>query len=204
MKGGYNSFGEKESDNISGRESDMKWYCCKIFLALWFMAVATPYGCSRKERNESTEPPSEERIAQTNKVRKELGIREIKDDWIFEERESGAERWKDNGGYRLKSVKYDDEYEEILWEIDYYYSGRSFQNPAVADGTSKESLAFHYNYRKRDFMVFVVSDDEKILSLVEGWYDFISKAEWGNARQRNEETIRVAEKILKMWGLQRL
>jgi hypothetical protein len=196
----------------------MKWYC-KIVPVLCLPVAATLCGCSNKEGYESTEPPSAERIAQTNEVRRKLGLREIKDNWTFEGRKlvkelrlretkddptfTGVERWKDNKGDGCKSIKYDDKYEEIVWEIDYYYSGRSFQKAPNDDGPCKEFLALSYNYRTRHYSVFVASDDEEILSMVDEWKDVPQSAEW-NMEERNAETLRVIEKILRMWGVQRL
>lgn len=196
----------------------MKW-CVRLILLLFVMAVVTLCGCSKKDEYESTSPPSAERIAQTNKVRKELGLREIKDDWTFEGRKSNkewvklrqkhnrqlglreikddddlvfkiTEYWNDNMGHKCKSVVYD-KYEEILAERDFYYSGRSFQMPDK-DTPAKEFLILSYDYRKRDYMALVISDDEKILSLIE------------EGRNTDEENLLIAEKILKIWGLQRL
>ena len=168
----------------------MKW-CRKLVLVLCLMVVVTLCGCSKKEEYESTEPPSAERIAQTNRMRKELGLREIKDDddLVFKI----TERWNDNMGNKCKSVICNKD-EEILSEIDFYYSGRSFQRPDK-DSPVKELLMLNYNYRKKNYTVFAVSGDEKILSLVE---------EWRNTEQRNEENLWYTEKILKIWGLHRL
>ena len=196
--------------------------CCKIVPVLCLIAVVMLCRCSKKKWYESTEPPSAEKIVQTNKIRKELGLREIKDDWTFKERKSNkewvkqrqklnerlglreikddddlvlkiTESWKDNMGRKCKSVIYD-KYGEISTEINFYYSGRSFYSPDN-DSPLKECLVLTYHYHEGNYMVLVISNDEKILSLVE---------EWRNTEQGNEENLRFTEKILKEWGLQRL
>ena len=197
----------------------------KIFLLLCTIVVVMSCGCSKKKKwYESTEPPSAEKISQTNKVRKKLGLREIKDDWIFEGRKTNEdlvklrqkynkkyggreikdeddlafkifERWNDNTGNKCKTVTYN-KHEEITSETDYYFSGRSYQDPDHHDSTIKEMFGLMYLYSERKYLALIASDDKKIVSL-------LSK-EWGDTEQSNEENLRLAEKILKIWGLQRL
>ena len=198
--------------------------CChKIVLLLCTIAFVMFCGCSKKEWYESTEPPSAEKIAQINKACKELGLREIKDDWVFKERRSNEklvklrqkfnkkyggreiedkdelafkiiECWNDNMGNMCKSVTYN-KHGEITLQTDYYFSGRSYQDPDHHDSLIKERFEIMYVYKWRKYLGFIASDDEKILSL---------SKEWDDTEHSDEENLRRAGKILKIWGLQRL
>jgi hypothetical protein len=120
--------------------------------------------------------------------------------------------WKD-GKHACKKVCYDDyvdkhgistsheysyDYDRILWEQDYYYTGRTYPSFDTDAGTSWEKLAILYDYRTRRFTVHVTTDDQKVLALANmlGFH--------GGMGATNQETLEVADKILKKWGKSRL
>jgi len=158
----------------------------------------------------STDPPPPEKIEETNKIRRERGVREIKEDWTFYGRHFGAEIWKDPSGWSCKKVQHDKSYHEIWIEYDDYYSGRTFLT--FPDKVSfREQLSINYLYGPDRFCISVITDNKEIESMVD------SLKEWtkytnpdgdylicGRMDKTNEETLEVAEKILKMWGLERL
>lgn len=162
----------------------------------------------------STDPPPPEKITATNKVRSELGIRQIKENWSFYGRRSGKESWKDENGNGCKDVIYDKNYETILSEADYYYSGRSFPTPDpdtfLDTSLVGEMLQIVYDYRIKRFGIVVSTDNEEIQPMEDKLRDTkpyisdFSVAINGFMGRTNKDTLEVADKILKMWGLERL
>lgn len=160
---------------------------------------------ARMKSDWSTDPPSPEKIAASNKIRKELGIREIKHSWSFYGREFGGEKWKD-GKLLCKTVRYDDGYKTIQWETDEYYSGRRYQH-SDPDSNSlvAEELNVCYDYRTERFSIVVSTDNEQFkdweYELCETTPDNCSSGFMGRT---DEDTLAVVDKILKAWGLERL
>jgi hypothetical protein len=166
-----------------------------------FVTCITFSGCS----DWSTNPPSPEKIAATNKAREKRGIRQIKDNWTFYGREFGSEKWKETQNALCKIVKYDKEYETILWEEDRYFTGRSFPSPDRDSGLTSEDLTVIYIYRTERFSLAVSTDDEDIMAMVDALHETTPDVETHGFRGRtNEETLEVVEKILKKWNLNRL
>lgn len=159
----------------------------------------------------STDPPPPESIAATNEIRRERGVREIKETWTFYGREFGAEKWKDHPEQICKTVQHDKSYHEIWIEYDDYYSGRTFTEPYPDWGTSRETLSINYFYGPDRFSINVRTDNKEIESMVDGLKEQMRYPNldgdylgYGNMGKTNEETLEVADKILKMWGLERL
>ncbi len=162
-------------------------------------------------RDWSTNPPSAENIAATNKIRRERGVREIKDGWTFYGRRSGKEEWKDETGWGCKNVHYDRCYKEIRSECDYYYSGRTFTRWNRDRPVFREQLLITYTYGADRFALMITTDNKEIESMVDGLEERMQfqtlsgeYVGFGNMGETNEETLEVAEKILKMWGIERL
>ena len=163
-------------------------------------------GCSRRKSDWSTDPPSAEKIAATNKVREQLGIRQIKHTWSFYGREFGAEIWKSNN-MPYKVVQHDKSYETILWEQDNYYTGRQFRSLDRETSSCAELFVVFYDYRKKRFGLAVVTDNEEIMDMEQALHETTLAAVGeihGFMGRTNDETLKVADKILKMWGLERL
>lgn len=158
-------------------------------------------------RDWSTNPPPPEKIEETNRIRRERGVREIKEDWTFYGRRSWKEEWKDEKGRGCKNVHFDRYYQEIRYETDYYYSGRTFH---AFEGETEEILIIYYFCDPDRFSLSILTGNRQIRSMVRGlkeWMrypspdgDYITHGRMG---ETNEETLDVAEKILKMWGLER-
>ncbi|MGB2808882.1 MAG: hypothetical protein WBC22_14150 [Sedimentisphaerales bacterium] len=176
---------------------------------LVFLTICMVFSGCRKS-DWSTDPPPAEKIAATNKVRSELGIRQIKENWIFYGRRSGNEGWKDENGNSCKDVMYDKNYEKILSEADYYYSGRLFPTPDpdtfLDTSLVDENLQIVYDYRIKRFGIVVATDNEDIQSMEDKLSDTTpdNVAINGFMGRTNKDTLEVADKILKMWGLERL
>lgn len=163
-------------------------------------------GCSRRKSDWSTDPPPAEKIAATNEVRKKLGIRQIKKHWTFYGREFGAEKWKD-GNSSCKVVMYDKSYETILWEQDSYYTGRQFRSLDGETSSVAEFLTVSYDYRTKRFGFASVTDNMEIMDMEMALHETTLEAVGeilGFMGRTNDETLKVADKILKMWGLERL
>ncbi|MHC4633207.1 MAG: hypothetical protein ACYS9C_18330 [Planctomycetota bacterium] len=182
-------------------------YIQKAFVLAFLVVFMWLFGCEAEDW--STDPPPTENIVATNKIRKERGVREIKDSWTFYIRRSGKEVWKDKTRWICKNVHYDRYYQEIRYEADYYYSGRTFLSP---DGvTTREKLLIGYFYGPDRFYTYIITDNKQIESMVGGlkeWMKYPSPdgdyLTYGRMGKTNEETLEVADKILKMWGLERL
>jgi len=174
-----------------------------------FITACLVFGGCRKS-DWSTDPPPPESIATTNKIRRERGVREIREAWTFYGRESGSEIWKDQPERICKKVHYDRSYDEIWIEHDYYYSGRTFLSPD--GGTLREQLLIGYFYGPDRFSTYIITDNKQIESMVDGlkeWMKYPSPYDggyltYGRMGKTNEETLEVADRILKMWGLERL
>lgn len=186
----------------------MKYYQKSFVLVSFVIAVCIG---SCEWRDWSTDPPPPESIAATNKIRKERGVRQIKETWTFYGRRSGKETWKDETGWGCKNVHYDKDYDEIRAESDYYYSGRTFPGWERDGHMIRERLYISYFYGAGRFAITVTTDNKEIESMVEGLGDMMkfptkygSYVGYGEMGKTNKETLEVADKILKMWGLERL
>lgn len=173
---------------------------------LMFISICLVFcGCSDKEERRSDfsiKPPSDEKIVETNKIREEYGIRQIKKNWSFSYREFGIERWKDERNFPCKSVRYDKNYEQIISEHDYYHTGRRFPSLDPDGGTSSEHLTIAYDYVRRRFAVIPTTDNKGIIHMIDPLKGHI--IELGYTGETNEQALDIADKILKMWGLKRL
>jgi len=192
-----------------------RFKCCsaerKMIMRMWIeitsvmllAACMTCSGCS--DSDWSTDPPSPDKIAATNKVRQKLGIRQMKDNWTFYGREFGCEKWKETQNALCKRVKYDKEYETILWEEDRYYTGRQILTPDREAGLVSECLSVYYDYRSDRFSLTVSTDDEDIMAMENALIETTPEGKsFGFNARTNEETLEVADKILKKWNLKRL
>jgi len=180
-------------------------YARKIIVLLCMACIAF-CGCSDKEdvrtSDWSTNPPPAQKITETNKIREEYGIRQIKETWTFYGREFAAEKWKDERGYQCKRVHYDENRQTILYEQDCYYTGHTYPSPDVDAGTTWEFLSIVFDYTHKRFSTIPTTDNKEVISLLDPLEDRVTK--FGYIGKTNEETLEIAEKILKMWGLKRL
>ena len=157
----------------------------------------------------STDPPPPESIAATNEIRRERGVREIKEDWTFYGRHFGAEIWKEPSGWSCKTVQHDKSYHAIWIEFDDYYSGRTFlTGPDKVN--FRETLSINYFYGPNRFSISVITGNKEIDSMVDGLKERMRYPNpdgdyliYGRMDETNEEILEVAEKILKIWGLER-
>ncbi|MCX5638150.1 MAG: hypothetical protein NTX52_10745 [Planctomycetota bacterium] len=165
--------------------------------------------CGCKRSDFSTNPPPQEKIESTNKIRQKLGIRQIKPNWTFYGREFGAEVWKD-GNTACKVVHYEPNYTKILWEYDHYYTGRIIPSGDPDSGLVPERLTISYCYEFNRFYLAVTTDNEAIKAMEQYLEESTPATPEGGevlpgfTGKTNEETLEVVDKILKMWGLQRL
>ncbi len=171
-------------------------------MIVWICLLAI--GC-RDDGGFSTVPPTDTK--QTNQLRRKLHLRPIKESWSFYGRQGSEESWTDQAGAECKRVGRDQPGGAILWEEDYYYSGRTWEDPI--DGTGWEMLTIHYVYGTKRFHLGYVGPnaaqtpsavDPAVVSLLEGLEETVH----GQAGKTNEATLSAAEKILARWGLKRL
>ncbi|MHC4500732.1 MAG: hypothetical protein ACYS21_16670 [Planctomycetota bacterium] len=161
----------------------------------------------------SRNSPSADIIDSTNRIRREHGVREIKEEWSFYGREFGKEVWKDTKGNPCKTIVFtNDSYEVIWYEQDSYWTGRTFPSTDPDAGDNHERLILTHHYGASLFTVYAATDNKEIKSLVENLkltylYPNIYGAYQGGAGARGEsnaETLEVADTILTKWGLSRL
>ena len=134
----------------------MKNRIFKTLLIFPFMIFALLYGCEERKRNDCrNDPLSAEEIERTNRMREEIRMRQIKDDWVGDIRVAnfevfGAVDWSDNKGVYCKRVQYGKKFREIIWESDIYRTGREF-SPAIDpdSSASPERLIITYDYRTK-------------------------------------------------------
>lgn len=140
-------------------------------------------------------------IAATNAVRANCDIRQIHSDWSFYGREFNADKWKLKAGDdSLAKVVQRGPQESILWEEDYYFSGATFVHPHAGAGPDWEHLTIHYDYSTLEFYISYSGvnshalADIKTLNLIHKGYKGAS----------NQETLQVADSILRQWNGKRL
>ena len=144
--------------------------------------------------------PPEKVIKETNEIRKTIGIRTIKDEWIGDRGDdNNKDYWKNDKSLILKVVIYDADFKGILSESDYYYTGKLLTN-LDPDNVIEEHLTITYDYRKKLFTFGVFSEDP---FMVEKKFKIWNKNERGYYGESNEHTLKVADEILKEWGMDR-
>ena len=142
-------------------------------------------------------------VEKTNVVRREFGIREVKQDWEFYLHQFNTDTWK-SGDYECKTVTlHNEKLDEILWEADIYHTGVTWTD---YDGTGWEYMTIVYNYSDKTFYLNIVSQRPAVNVLIEG----LECVTWGKPGQAghkaesNEKTLEIADKILSALGLTRL
>jgi hypothetical protein len=127
-----------------------------------------------------------------NATRAKLGLRVIQPSWYLYSVEFDEENWKIvSTGYQAKKLHRDPS-GKLLWEQDYYYSGRTFVD--FKGGEEWEMLAVDYNYNTRSLAVDYVGQDPPVESLID-------KLTPGSTIK---EKFSVADQVLKKWSLTRL
>jgi len=99
-----------------------------------------------------------------NARRASFGLRVVGTNWFLYSAEFGEENWKIKpDGYGAKKIHRDAQ-STILWEEDYYYSGKTFRvNPDSP--TEWEKLTIHYDYMTGVLELRYVGEDPSILAL---------------------------------------
>ena len=185
----------------------------RVLISISLLIGGLCVGCRERDSDFSTDPPGQAEISETNAIRKKLGIREIKSTWDFYGREFGVERWTTKNGLTTKTVRYDDkEYMNIIAEEDHYYSGRMIPCPDGEGGPVDEKLnvVYHYPcghvtfYVRTDIETIQEQEDKVSLEIYPNLPECSKCRNSGFRAQTNEETLKVVDKILEMWGLDRL
>ena len=141
-------------------------------------------------------------VEKTNVVRKELGIREIKDDWEFYTHQFNTDIWKLNDSI-CKTVALSDDSVKILWEEDIYCSGRTWTD---YHGKQSEYMGLIYHYSDKAFYIYYTGNNPDLKALI----DKLEGVNWGipghygYKAETNEKTMETADKILSTLGLKRL
>ncbi len=170
----------------------------RLFVIITLVMITS--GCDKRSDLPTISP---DEIRETNEIRKELGIRQIKDKWQFDGSQFDRWSWK-SGGDRVKSVLYDKGKSNILIEFDFYYTGTTWTDH---DGQHWECLVIIYDYSKRLFYVGysginaainVLFDDKTLRPGSRGNQNL------GFRKPTNLETLQLADEILEMLGEKRL
>ncbi|MBN1294811.1 MAG: hypothetical protein JXB48_23445 [Candidatus Latescibacteria bacterium] len=159
---------------------------CLLIMTIQGCAEKTPYSMSPKSD-----------IEKTNAVRRELGIREIKPDWQFYIHQFNMDKWKDHD-YLSKTVQMTEDPNELLWETDEYYTGATWIT--ANNGVAWEHVVIAYDYTAKQFSIDYSGPNAKINILFEN----IGMTSYGYAANSNEETLKLADKVLSLLGLSRL
>jgi hypothetical protein len=124
-----------------------------------------------------------------NVARKEIGLRQIQQNWKFSRDQYGSVDWKvpdsHDGGKRVH--RGENGAEDILWEEDYYYSGRKFKH---FKGTIDEKLTVHYEYPTRTISLSYWGTNETYKALVKPF-------EGGSTKL--QEAYAVVQQITSEW-----
>ena len=129
-----------------------------------------------------------------NRNRENLGVRTIKAEWYLYRIQFGHEDWKlsSHDRWLAKRVQRDSK-EKLLWEEDYYHSGKTFKT--ANNGTGWESITIHYDYRSQTLEVHYIGKNPALIKAFE-----MLK---GKASTQTEK-LSVVDTTLKEWGLSRL
>jgi hypothetical protein len=182
----------KVSDTFNCCNMAMKASCI-IILMLMTHSFLLCQGCAKRTPYKK-QPVSD--VAKGNEVRRNLGIREIKEDWEFYLHQFGEETWK-CGGCECKKVAYNEELNKILWEQDYYYTGVTWTD---MDGTNREVVQITYDYTDGLFSVVYNGQQSKLKAV----QNMLTPTYSGFKAETNEETLRVADEMLTALGKSRL
>lgn len=161
------------------------------FLVLIGFLAFIILSCSNAEESMKTKVSTD--LTSTNQIRQQIGIRTIKSTWFFYGQRFHADDWKLNqSGPLCKRVQYDEKDRNMLWEEDYYYSGKKFSH---LDGIAWERIVIHYDYIKKVFYVHYSGTNSTIKEKFSSYRDGISDI------NNIADTI---DSILKNWDLSRL
>ena len=159
-------------------------------MALVFIVCAV-VSCEESRTPVLTPRPA---LSAENKEREKLGLRLVKTNWFLYSRQFGEENWKLDASAKswAKKIHLKDN-DNVLWEEDYYYSGKTFLFPPDK-GETGEMLVIHYDYGPSLLEVNYVGQDPDILALMKG----ISPG------STLSNKLSVADEILKKWNIPRL
>lgn len=150
-------------------------------------------GLSSCNRNSSatSKTASAANVAAESARRTQVPLRQIKASWKFYKAERNEEVWTSTaGGEEVKRLHRSDK-GLLEWEEDYYYSGRTF---STIDGVNWENMVLHFDYLTGQFKLYYVGQSpavETLMSQLPG-------------SSTNQQTLSIADQILKLWGLSRL
>lgn len=127
-----------------------------------------------------------------NQERARLGLRLLGTNWCLYRAEFGEEDWKvaSSDGWIAKKIHRDSD-GKLVWEEDYYYSGRTFVSPK---GQDWEMLTVHYDYGSSAITASYIGPNPAITSLFDRH----------GSGATNAQKVLDIEQILKTWGIPRL
>ena len=101
-----------------------------------------------------------------------------------------------------------EEHAAILWEQDYYYGSGGLRD---GDGiVAKERVVVSYDYDQGRFFVAYVGENEEALSIISSIVSYedpqpdTAHSQMGYAGASDAQTLKVADKLLKLIGKKRL
>jgi hypothetical protein len=154
---------------------------------------------------ESDVPPDPNHVRATDEIRKQYGINPILPDFEFSRRTRWEERpgkvrgqmdWWEPKRRISKTVFYDSDFKELMFEENVYHSGRQY--PAEdGDGTEFEGMVITFDYRTKKTTFVVISDDMSQYS-----FSLPDQSHWDPSSKGNPDLER-ARLILQIWGIKR-
>lgn len=167
------------------------WTRTRTLITVGVMLVLGPTMTSCNSRSTSG-PLSNSNMASENEQRVNLGLRVIAPTWCLYRAEFGEEDWKTtSSGASIDKKVHRDKSGKLLWQEDYYFSGKTF---VTAKGQDWEMLVVHYDYGSGSFTVNYIGQDPAVAGIVAKLIPTSSAS----------EKLLAADNILKKWGKSRL
>ncbi len=94
-----------------------------------------------------------------NPIRKELGLRQIGDDWILYDKEAGQEDWKIRVDGPVAKVVLKDQSGNVKSEQEIYYSGAEFVD---REGHNWEQIVVNYDFTTKQIYVAYIGTNSQI------------------------------------------
>ena len=127
-----------------------------------------------------------------NQQREKIGLRLISPTWNLYRVAFSEEDWKASQAGDIVKKVHRDSIGKVVWEEDYYYTGRSF---FTEKGQSWEFLAVYYDYTNAFLDVKYVGQDRSITEALDTLRTKLAPM---------QEKLSVADQILEKWGIRRL
>lgn len=148
-------------------------------------------GSCNRSNSATSKPAPTVNVAAESLRRNQIPLRQIKTNWTLYKSERNEEVWTSRtGGEEVKRL-HRSTTGLLEWEEDYYYSGRTF---STIDGVDQEKAVLHFDYLTGRHELYYVGQSPSVETLMSQL----------SVSSSNQQTLGVADQILKLWGLSRL